>query len=442
MIMRRQQVIFCLITGWVLNGLFVNAQAVAQSDLSEIVRQQSAQINELRTELEELKDLTPTEASSDSGQGLDIDIHGFVSQGFMKTSHNNYLTEDSEDGSFQFNEIGINFSTQLSNKLRVGMQLFSRDLGDVGNNEIILDWAYADYRWRDWLGFRAGRVKMPFGLYNETRDFDMLRTSILLPQGVYDENLRDTLSATNGVALYGEIPLDTWGGLSYQALYGYMNGSDDDGVAYRIEDGTAFNVTDSETKLVSIAQLEWQTPIDGLRLGLTGGFSDRFVADMETTSDFASGSDIPVWTKGDDIETVVLSGEYVVGHWTFNTEWFRRKLDTVVTADNFPVGGGVTVDGVILSQRPSEQKGHYFGAAYRFNDWFELGSYYSVAIPNIGDSKTEDWALSARFDLSENWIFKLEGHYMDGTSVLMSDPNPGTPEDDWFMLLAKVTYSF
>jgi len=442
MIERKQQVILCVITVLVLDGLFMKAQAVAQSDLSEIVRQQSAQINELRTELTEIKNQAVEDHDDADGAFSGIDIHGFVSQGFMKTSHNNYLTEDSEDGSFQFNEVGINFSTQLSNKLRVGMQLFSRDLGDLGNNEVILDWAYADYRWQDWLGFRAGRIKMPFGLYNETRDFDMLRTSILLPQGVYDEGLRDTLAAINGVALYGEVPLDTLGGLSYQTQYGFLTGSDDGAAAALIEDGTAFNVTDVEIPRSAMAQLQWQTPIDGLRLGVTGGLSDGMTADMETTSDFALGSDIPVRMNLDDIETVVLSGEYVVDDWTFNAEWFKRTGDIVTTADNFPVAPGVQMDGVQLNQSKLEMKGHYVGAAYRFNDWFELGSYYSISTPSYGASKTKDLALSARFDLSESWTFKLEGHYLDGTSVLMSDSNPGTPEDDWFMLLAKATFSF
>ena len=51
-------------------------------------------------------------------------------------------------------------------------------------------------------------------------------------------------------------------------------------------------------------------------------------------------------------------------------------------------------------------------------------------------------ARAARFDLSDSWVFKLEGHYMDGDSILMADSNPGGTEDDWFLLLAKVTYSF
>ncbi len=374
-----------------------------------------------------------------------IDIHGFLSQGFMKTSKNNYLTEDSEDGSFQFNEMGINFAAELSDKLRAGLQLFSRDLGDLGNNEVILDWGYGDYRWQDWLGFRLGRVKMPFGFYNETRDFDMLRTSILLPQGVYDEGLRDSLSALNGISLYGEIPLETLGGLSYQTQYGYITGSEDGAIAMLVEDGTAFDVTDVEFLQAANAQLQWQTPLDGLRLGVTGAVTRGSTVDMETTSDFALGSDIPVQMRFGEIESVVLSGEYVMGDWTFNAEWFERTMDVTTTADNFPVditGDGVPdveMDNVQLSDEDMKQKGWYCGASYRFTEWFELGSYYSVS---GDDDKTKDWALSGRFDLADNWTFKLEGHLFDGDSILMSDTNPGGTDDDWFMVMAKMTFSF
>ncbi len=55
-----------------------------------------------------------------------VDIHGFVAQGYLKSDHNNFLA-DTEDGSFQFNEMGINFSTSMGENLRLGMQLFSRD---------------------------------------------------------------------------------------------------------------------------------------------------------------------------------------------------------------------------------------------------------------------------------------------------------------------------
>ncbi len=74
-----------------------------------------------------------------------ITIHGFISQGYIQTNRNNFLAGNTEDGSFEFSEFGINFATDLSDRLHIGLQLFGRDLGNVGNNDITLDWAYADY---------------------------------------------------------------------------------------------------------------------------------------------------------------------------------------------------------------------------------------------------------------------------------------------------------
>ncbi len=61
----------------------------------------------------------------------EVDIHGFISQGYIKSSEYNYIVSDSEDGSFQFNEFGINFTSNLTDDIHMGMQLIARDLGDL-----------------------------------------------------------------------------------------------------------------------------------------------------------------------------------------------------------------------------------------------------------------------------------------------------------------------
>ena len=109
-----------------------------------------------------------------------VEIHGFVSQGFIASSGSNYLA-DSKQGSFEFSEVGINFSKQLTDRMRVGMQLFTHDLGPLGNYRTRFDWFYLDYRFWDWFGVRAGRTKLPFGLYNESSDIDAARVPVLLP---------------------------------------------------------------------------------------------------------------------------------------------------------------------------------------------------------------------------------------------------------------------
>src|SRR5271170_91113 len=125
------------------------------------------------------------ELGSDSDL-LSVEIHGFASQGFILTTNgNNYLDNGTTNGSFQFSEIGLNFTKSLTDKLRIGMQLFAQDLGPSGSYTVQMDWFYVDYRVTDWFGIRVGRVKIPFGLYNDIQDVDSARLPVLLPQSVY-----------------------------------------------------------------------------------------------------------------------------------------------------------------------------------------------------------------------------------------------------------------
>src|SRR6267143_2244232 len=79
-----------------------------------------------------------------------LQIHGFISQGFLLTSANEYLA-DSSKGSFEFSEVGLNVTLPATDRLTLGLQVFSRKLGPIGDYRGALDWYYLDYHWRDWL---------------------------------------------------------------------------------------------------------------------------------------------------------------------------------------------------------------------------------------------------------------------------------------------------
>ncbi|MBT3783960.1 hypothetical protein HOF92_03220, partial [bacterium] len=131
--------------------------------------------------------------------------HGFLSKGYMNSSAHNYLAE-SNGGTYQFTEYGINFMRQVNKDLRVGAQLFGRDLGDIGNSRLNLDWMYADLRLSGSLRLRVGKMFTPMGFHSEGRDIDLLRSTVLLPQSVYFDTFRDNF-AFNGVVLQGDQPL-------------------------------------------------------------------------------------------------------------------------------------------------------------------------------------------------------------------------------------------
>src|SRR5580658_1233630 len=56
----------------------------------------------------------------------DFQVHAFVSQGFIKSSANNYLSY-SQRGAFDYTEAAVNIAKNLTDDLRVGAQLFTRD---------------------------------------------------------------------------------------------------------------------------------------------------------------------------------------------------------------------------------------------------------------------------------------------------------------------------
>ncbi len=365
----------------------------------------------------------------------DVDIHGFISQGFFQSDQNNFF-ENSSEGTFEFNEMGLNFGTKLSGKLRLGIQFFARDICSIGNDEIIVDWAYADYRWKQWLGLRIGKTKAAMGLYNEYRDVDMLRTGVLLPQAVYYEILRDSLLAITGAGIYGKIDMKIAGQLDYQFHGGGTNIDENSGSAHGIE-GLGFpDISSIEVNRMFAWGLKWSTPVPGLLLGVS-----QTQIDLETNSVAAN-----LTLKYEPFNAFVYSIEYMWNDLIITAEMNDMNID--------PTLGAIGTDGSPMG--PENLMGRYISVAYRFTDWLEAMVAYSEFYDNADDMEgknklegrewegwQKDWTLSLRFDINENWLFKLEGHLVNGVAQVLSTYMYDTEDkEDWNMFAAKVTYSF
>lgn len=356
---------------------------------------------------------------------MPLEVHGFVSQGFMMSTDNNYIME-SKQGNFEFTEVGINFSKPLTEKLRVGLQLFSRKLGGVGNFNVKADWFFLDYRFSDEFGLRAGRVKLPFGLYNDTSDIDAARVPVLLPQSIYPIRNRDYLLAQTGGELYGRVKMANAGTIDYRAYGG--------AIQFDIEarQGSAVVLSDLNNRYVVGGRILWETPVEGLRLGPSLQ-SLRLDADVVASPTATAAIEVPVVMYVGSIEyafrDLLLSAEY--------SRWYVSVNSHNETA--FPSRP------TVVSERA------YAMASYRFNSWFQPGAYYSIfyrdtADRSLSENKQHDVAGTLRFDINSNWLVKLEGHYMHGTGGLVSGLNNNVPlaslDDDWLAFLIKTTVFF
>src|SRR5438445_6880778 len=167
--------------------------------------------------------------------GRPVQVHSFASQGFAYSNQNNYLTMKTSRAAFTMTDLGINISTPVTERFRVGAQLYSYDVGELGRYRPQLDWAVADYRFKDWFGVRGRKIKTELGLFNDTQDMEFLHTFALLPQSTYPIDQRGETIAHIGADLYGHIPVRKLGALSY-TVYGGQRPSDlDGGVVYSLE---------------------------------------------------------------------------------------------------------------------------------------------------------------------------------------------------------------
>lgn len=150
----------------------------------------------------------------------EVQVHSFATQGFLYSNQNNYLTTNTSRGSFAFTDFGANISTRLTDKFRVGAQVYFRNVGAMGDFHPQIDWAMGDYKFTSWFGIRAGRVKTALGLYNDIQDMDSLHTFALLPESIYPVDWRSATIAHNGGDVYGEISVKRVGAFSYTAYAG------------------------------------------------------------------------------------------------------------------------------------------------------------------------------------------------------------------------------
>jgi hypothetical protein len=139
----------------------------------------------------------------------------------------------------------------------------------------------------------------------------------------------------------------------------------------------------------------------------------------------------------------VLSAEYLRDDWSFAAEYSRWRIHQTSS-----------VPGLIPD--PDSDSEHFYGLiSRRLSPALEAGAYYSAVHVDVHDRGGRDqarfprrWnafqrdaAVSLRYDVNDHWLWKLEGHFIDGVADLPRGPNPD-PERYWGLFLFKTTVWF
>ena len=259
-------------------------------------------------------------------------VHGFLSQGYFLTSnHNNLFGESTDGGSLDFTEIGVNASWVPRPDVQLAIQGLSRRAGGAAEGEPELDFALLDYAAVETadrrLGIRGGRVRLPFGLYNDTRDVAFTRPSILLPQSIYFDRTRELAISGDGILFYGE-ERGAWGNFTLEFLGPFFQRIDTENSELSV-----FGLElpgDFDSRVSFMGRLIYETPVRGLRFALTGArllakYNPRF----DPSQDLGPGNDT--------FEPLIFSAQYEAEHWSLTGEYARRRILDEGFSPEFPI---------------------------------------------------------------------------------------------------------
>ncbi|NKF21296.1 hypothetical protein [Solimonas marina] len=369
-------------------------------------------------------------------RALESQVHGSAAQGYAWTDHNNaYGT--SQNGSFDFFELNLNGSVQLAPGLLASGQLLMRDAGANDNGKLRVDYALLDYQFASgsWYnaGVRVGRVKNPFGLYNDTRDVIFARPGIQMPQSIYfdGQGLRRLLFSSDGAQLYGGLGL----GEHYVSVVvsGSRRQTLTDDEERQLTGGVALPAHEHVTDYyLGRLQDEWNGGADRVAFSVLHAGLD-IDPDAGSTVQGHIDFDNYVLSWRHDAARYSLSAEYIIN---------RTKGWTSFAGDTDNLGDGFYVQGDYRLDPKWTLMARYDASYINRND--RDGSRYAASTGGDPHSRyARDLTLGLHWLPDQHWGVWGEWHHIIGSSTVPPLDNPTQPRaSNWNMLLLMAGYRF
>jgi hypothetical protein len=316
-----------------------------------------------------------------SAQRMDtVALHGFGGWAYGKTDNENQYLVGHDEGNYDNVNFSLNISANPYERLSLYIQAGyteSRDEDDVG-----LDYAFAEWYFSDMLTFRVGKVKAPFMLYTEVYDVGTIRPFFTLPQGVYRQFAAE---AYKGVGITGSLYTKHGWELQYDMYGGKLSLLPN---LYIDIEEFRFDVANPVGNDLIGGRLKVQTPLPGLNVAFSA-YTGEFEFEQE---------ELPI---DDRYIFIGASAEYLSDRLRICSEYLTQKESSKIVVD------------VV-----------YVEAAYRFTDHWQAAARYEFADFEIDDPyfqyspeslfEHEEIVLGLNYWLNPNLVFKCSYHIVDG----------------------------
>jgi hypothetical protein len=356
---------------------------------------------------------------------LRLETHGFVSFGHLRTWGNNVYADDTIDGSDEFHEAALNAIARPLERVRLGAQLFMRDLGRYDNGRVELDWAYVDVQLDPLCDVQLGRVKIPLGLFNEIQDVDAARTPVFLPQSLYASRLRDLQISVDGGKVSGRLDLERAGAFSYTVFGGTKHLDDHGSYAVYVGEASRIRTTDAEVGTMVGGMLHWDTPLPEVGVRLSALQSRDIIVDG--TSPFGPAH------FDTDSRSLVASLLWEPGDWTLAAEYLH--LTTT---------GDATIGATTQAYDFAFDSG-YLSVTWHAAPWLELYGAAEYRHNDLAGRPTNfGWSWIGALNLMplRHWAVKAEYQFQDNNVTVLAADNPQGVAPRWHLLALKTTVDF
>lgn len=370
-------------------------------------------------------------------QGGKLQLHGFITQGMVNTTGNNFLGKSRDEISYDFREVGLNATYRALPQLQISTQLISRKAGQNDNGELrvghaFVDWTVASGDWGS-SGVRFGRVRVPYGLYAETGDVAFTRDSAILPQPIYFDVTRRLQKSADGLSLYHNAVSD-YGNFGIKYYLGYPQADGKSTEATFLGKDMPGRL---DSKLTQLVNFSFDSNNGQWRLGFTAA-NVKLAYDRKASDSLSSG----------DITLVpyLLSAQYNAEKWTLTAEYLLEFLEFK--------GFGPLMDS------KTSADGFYMQVAYRPASKWEVFTRYDAFYRDRSDRHgrewqattglpdfmlySKDWSAGVRYDVNESFSLRAEAHRINGAGWLspLENSNPAALEKNWDMLILLASYRF
>jgi hypothetical protein len=310
-------------------------------------------------------------------------VNGFGFQDYRQTNAN-FSEGASQRGTWDNNFFAIVMSTKISDRDTAWAQLQTNS-----TEQTRFTWVFVDHRFNDNLSAHAGRVKFPFGLYNEFIDNKWLQLSAVLP---------------SAYSSAGDMVYDAFSGVGIDWTSGSM-----------------FTQVYADRRLIG-ARITWNTPYQGLRFMVSAN-----EAQIEATPP------APALTQLGREDRAMLSVDYVSDRFDIKSEYNYHKTPFLPLSGSTPT---------------TIANAWYIQGGYKIGLWTPYVRYDSFQADQLNTSDPslyqKDWVVGVNYKINDNLNARIEDHVIRGYGLPVSggEVTAGSGTRNWNLMAAEVNFLF